>query len=210
MASAFDANTNELIEAVAEDLKKIPEISPPAWSSFVKTGRHKERPPARGDWWHVRAAAVLRSVKRLGPVGVSKLRSKYGGKKNRGAAAEHAYKGSGNILRKVLQQLEKAGLVKQSSRGIHKGRVITPKGQSVLDKAAIRIIGKENIKKRTVEKLEPKPKAEKKRPKKAEAQATKEREEVEKLAEELKKKGTLRETKKQKNGRARAVEEKKT
>lgn len=210
MASAFDAKTNELIEAVAEDLKKMPEISPPAWSSFVKTGRHKERPPARDDWWYVRAAAVLRSVKRLGPVGVSKLRSKYGGKKNRGAAAEHTYKGSGNILRKVLQQLEKAGLVKQSSRGIHKGRVITPKGQSVLDRAAIKIIGKENIKKRTIEKPEAKPKAEKKKPKKAEVPAIKEKEEVEKLAEELKKKGTLRETKKQKNGRARAVEEKKT
>jgi small subunit ribosomal protein S19e len=134
--SIFDVPTNELIEKAAKELKKLPEINAPEWAKFVKTGMHKERPPVRADWWHVRAAAMLRSIAKLGPVGVSKLRTKYGGKQNSGVGSEHFYKGSGSIARKVLQQLEKAGLVKQAQKGVHKGRIITPKGQSLLDKSA--------------------------------------------------------------------------
>ena len=132
----YDVDAQELIQKTAEELKKIPEIKPPAWAEFVKTGMHKERPPADSDWWYLRSASVLRTVYRLGPIGVSKLRAKYGGKKNRGVKKEHFYKGSGNILRKSLQQLEKAGFVKFAEKGVHKGRIITPKGKSFLDKAA--------------------------------------------------------------------------
>ena len=132
----YDVDAQELIQKTAEELKKIPEIKPPEWAEFVKTGMHKERPPASSDWWYLRSASVLRTVYRLGPIGVSKLRAKYGGKKNRGVKKEHFYKGSGNILRKSLQQLEKAGFVKFAEKGVHKGRIITPKGKSFLDKAA--------------------------------------------------------------------------
>ena len=137
----YDVEAQELIQKAAEELKKIPEIKAPAWASFVKTGMHKERPPVDSDWWYLRTASVLRAVYRLGPVGVSKLRTKYGGKKNRGVKKEHFFKGSGNILRKSLQQLEKAGFVKFAEKGVHKGRIITPKGKSFLDKIANRIHG---------------------------------------------------------------------
>jgi small subunit ribosomal protein S19e len=100
---------------------------------------HKERVPVDKDWWYLRTASVLRTVYRLGPIGVSKLRTKYGGKKNRGVKKEHFFKGSGNILRKSLQQLEKAGLIKFTDKGIHKGRIITPKGKAFLDKIATSI-----------------------------------------------------------------------
>lgn len=126
---------NDLIEALAIELKNVKDIQPPEWAGFVKTGMHNERPPARQDWWHVRAAAVLRKVDRLGPVGVEKLRVKYGGKKNRGHKPERFYKASGNILRKVLQQLEKAGLVKKQDKDVHKGRVITPAGKKMITNA---------------------------------------------------------------------------
>jgi len=141
MASMYDVDSQEIIIKAAEELKKIPEIKPPAWASFAKTGMHKERPPASSDWWYVRAASVLRAVYRFGPVGVAKLRSKYGGKKNRGVKKEHFYKGSGNILRKTLQQLEKAGFVKFAEKGVHKGRIATPKGKSFLDKIATQMQG---------------------------------------------------------------------
>lgn len=141
MTSVYDAPPKEIIDKVAEKLKSIPEIKPPMWVNYVKTGAHKERPPVEEDWWFIRAASVLRSVHKLGPVGVSKLRTKYGGKKNRGMKPEKFYKGSGNILRKILQQLEKADLLKFVKTGIHKGRVITPKGESLLDHAAMEIIG---------------------------------------------------------------------
>ena len=133
----YDVDPQELILKTAEELKKVSEIKPPVWAAFVKTGMHKERPPVNGDWWYMRTASVLRAVYRLGPVGVSKLRTKYGGKKNRGVKKEHFYKGSGNILRKALQQLEKAELVKFKKDSIHKGRIITPKGKSLVDKTAV-------------------------------------------------------------------------
>ena len=141
MAIMYDVDSQELILKTAEELKKIAEIKPPVWATFVKTGMHKQRPPVDSNWWYIRAASVLRTVYRLGPVGVSKLRTKYGGKKNRGTKKEHFFKGSGNILRKVLQQLEKAGLVKFVEKGTHKGRIITPKGKSFLDKIASQIQG---------------------------------------------------------------------
>jgi len=139
MPTMQDVPTNELINNVAEELKKIKEIKAPSWTVFVKTGMSKERPPVREDWWYVRAAAVLRTVRRLGPVGVAKLRTKYGGKKNRGHMTEHTYKASGNILRKVLQQLDAAGLTKKVGDGIKKGRIITPKGISLIDKVAVQM-----------------------------------------------------------------------
>ena len=138
----YDVDSQDLILKAAEELKKIPEVKAPAWAPYVKTGMHKERPPVNTDWWYIRVASVLRAVYRLGPVGTQKLRTKYGGKKNNGVKQEHFYKGSGNILRKSLQQLEKAGFVKQAEKGIHKGRVVTPKGKSVLDKIATQIQGK--------------------------------------------------------------------
>ena len=141
MPTMYDVDSQELINKAAEELKKIPEIKPPEWAAFVKTGMHKERPPVKNDWWYVRTASVLRTVYRLGPVGVSKLRAKYGGKKNRGVKKAHFFKGSGNILRKSLQQLEKAGFVKFAEKGVHKGRIATPKGKSFLDKIAFQIQG---------------------------------------------------------------------
>ena len=135
----YDIEAQQLILKAAEELKKVPEIQPPIWAPFVKTGMHKQRAPANDDWWYMRSASVLRTIYRMGPIGVSKLRTKYGGKKNRGVKKEHFYKGSGNILRKSLQQLEKAGFVKFAEKGVHKGRIITPKGRAFLDKIAFSI-----------------------------------------------------------------------
>lgn len=133
---------------IAEELKKMKTISPPEWAIFVKTGISKERPPARADWWYVRAAAVLKAVEKLGPVGVSKLRTKYGGKKNRGHQPDKFFRASGNILRKVLQQLEKSGLVKKMEKTKNPGRVITPAGKKIIINAlkeAKKIVKKEKV-----------------------------------------------------------------
>src|SRR3989338_6928994 len=137
MAGIYDVNAQELVEKTAQELKNVPEISPPEWAVFVKTGRHKERPPIQADWWYYRAAAVLRAVAKLGPVGTEKLRTKYGGKKNRGHKPERFYKASGSVIRNILQQLEKSGLIKQTEKTSHKGRVLTPQGTSFLDKLAV-------------------------------------------------------------------------
>lgn len=136
MASIYDVYPNDLINKAAEELKKLPEFQPPEWAAFVKTGAHRERPPVDQDWWSHRAAALLRTIQILGPIGVSKLRTKYGGKKRRGHQPPEFRRGSGSIIRKALQQLDKAGFTKFAEKGIHKGRIITPKGKSFLEKIA--------------------------------------------------------------------------
>ncbi|MCW1296511.1 MAG: 30S ribosomal protein S19e [Candidatus Parvarchaeota archaeon] len=135
MTNVFDVKANELIEKVADELKKVEALKPPEWAKFVKTGHGRQRPPSRDDWWYVRAASILRTLYIYGPIGVSRLRTKYGCRKRRGHKPEKFTRGSGNIIRKILQQLEQAGLV-QKSKGKKAGRELTPKGKSFLDKTA--------------------------------------------------------------------------
>ena len=132
MKQSYNTPVNELIDKAAGALKKVKEIKPPAWAGYVKTGVSKERPPVKKDWWYARAASILKKVSRLGPIGTSKLRTKYGSKKNRGVRPGKFYRGSGNIIRKILQQLETAGLVIKKDKGVHKGKVITAKGKELL------------------------------------------------------------------------------
>jgi small subunit ribosomal protein S19e len=129
-----DTQTNVLINNTAKKLKEIKEITKPEWANFVKTSRARERPPVDIDWWYVRAASILRKTYLLGPIGVNKLKVKYGGKKNRGHKPEKFFKGSGKIIRMILQQLETAKLIEQTEKGSHKGRILTAKGKSLLDK----------------------------------------------------------------------------
>jgi len=142
MATVFDVRSDILIKKVAEKLKE--RIEMPEWAKFVKTGSGKERPPEQKDWWYIRAAAILRQVYINGPIGISRLRTKYGNRKNRGHSPEKHYKGSGKIIRTILQQLEKEGLVKQveirKGNCVYKGRVVTDAGRSFLDKISTEII----------------------------------------------------------------------
>ena len=131
MTTVYDVPPTKLIEKLAEKLKEM-NIEEPSWTAFVKTGVHKERQPDNDDWWYVRCASVLRKIYTNGPVGVEKLRSAYGGRKNRGHKPEKFVKGSGNVVRTALQALEKLELVKRT----REGRVITPKGQSLVDNTA--------------------------------------------------------------------------
>jgi len=139
MTHILEVNPNELINKAATKLKEQKLVEPTAWSKFVKTGHHKERRPDDANWWFHRSAAILRSVAKLGPVGTQKLRTKYGGKKNRGHKPEHVYRASGAIIRKILQQLEKSELIRQTEKGNHKGRILTAKGTSLLDKIAVQL-----------------------------------------------------------------------
>jgi len=129
MTTVYDVPADHIIRRVAEELKKRKEIVPPAWAAFAKTGVHKEMPPEDPDWWFTRAAAVLRRVYVDGPLGVERMRSFYGGKKNRGSKPNAFRKGSGSILRKSLQQLEAAGLIIHDKTG----RRVSPEGMKFLD-----------------------------------------------------------------------------
>lgn len=142
MPTVYDVNPNELILKVSEELQNYEELQPPDWISYTKTGAHKERPPEQENFWYIRAAALLRAIYKK-PSGVSKLRTKYGGKRRRGHKPAHFRKGSGAIIRRLLQQLEKAGLVEKKDG---EGRFVTSKGRSLLDKASAELL-KGNVKK---------------------------------------------------------------
>jgi len=161
MVNIFDVQPAVLIKDVAEELKKNDAIKPPVWSAIVKTGAHKERAPVEKDWWYIRAAAVLRTLHKLGPIGVSKLRKKYGGKKRRGHKPAEFRQGSGNIIRKILQQLETAKLAIPSNNPSRKGRVLSPQGMSLLANAAKKHIPAEVLKKSEQKKKDEPVKAEK-------------------------------------------------
>ncbi len=136
MTNIYNVSKGELIALTAEKLKSVGEISPPDWALFVKTGTNKERPPFNNDWWYHRSASVMLKLFDFGPVGVSKLRTKYGSKKRRGHKPAEFRKAGGKIIRLILQQLEKAGFAKQEQKGVHKGRILTPKGVSLLNSVA--------------------------------------------------------------------------
>ncbi|MCK5473922.1 MAG: 30S ribosomal protein S19e [Candidatus Aenigmarchaeota archaeon] len=131
MTTVYDVDANKLVEKIAAELKNVKEIKAPEWAAFVKTGISKEKIPYQEDWWHMRAAAIFRRLY-LEPMGVSRLRKAYGSRKNRGFKPEKFFPASGNIIRKILQQLEAAKFVKKDK----KGRVITPLGQKFLNKTA--------------------------------------------------------------------------
>ncbi|MDO9518295.1 MAG: 30S ribosomal protein S19e [Methanosarcinaceae archaeon] len=132
MTTAYDVPADNMIKNVAEKLKENEHINPPVWAAHVKTGAHKELPPVDADWWYTRCAAVLRTVYTEGPIGVERLRSVYGGVKNKGVTPSKKTKGSGSIARESLQQLESAGFV----RKLKKGRILAPAGQSFMDNTA--------------------------------------------------------------------------
>ncbi|RLE66407.1 MAG: 30S ribosomal protein S19e [Thermoprotei archaeon] len=131
------------IEELAKYLKEnFEEIKPPEWAFYVKTGSHVERVPDDPDWWYKRCASLLRKLYLYGPVGIERLRTAYGGRKDMGLVREHFRKAGGSAIRKALQQLETAGLV-MTIKG--KGRVLTPQGRSLLDRLANKLF-KELIK----------------------------------------------------------------
>ena len=134
MVTVYDVPAEPLILNVAEKLKENSNIVAPEWAEFVKTGIHTEKAPSQPDWWYTRAASVLRKLYVKGPMGTSKLAAEYGGYRDRGSKPNRAVKGSRNIIRKCLMQLQAAGLLMEADG--KQGRKISPAGQKLLDNAA--------------------------------------------------------------------------
>ncbi len=132
MAKAYDVPAEDLIERLTEHIRKEKKIQPPDWAVFVKTGAHTERIPYDKDWWYTRCASLIRKVYIHGPIGVSDLRSEYGGKKQIGYNLSHHRDAGGAIIRKALQQLEQAGYIANKN----KGRSISEEGMKKVDRIA--------------------------------------------------------------------------
>lgn len=138
MVSVKDVPSDKFVDRLKEELKKFEEIKPPEWSIFVKSGVSRERPPQQADFWYIRSASILRRIYLNGPVGVEKLRTFYGGRKRRGVKPARFRKGSGSVVRKIMQQLDTAGLTKKEEKG-KRGRVLSTKGRKLLDNVAYEV-----------------------------------------------------------------------
>jgi small subunit ribosomal protein S19e len=119
-------------------LKKIPEFQEPEWTKFVKSGPAKSRPIEDQDFWHKRAASILRQIYKNKTLGVSRLRTKYGSKKSRGSRPEEFRKASGKIIRTILQQSDKAGFTEiikpiKDSKSRKPGRQVTLQGKKFME-----------------------------------------------------------------------------
>ena len=137
MTTVFDVPAEDLINEVAKQLHNESSIKLPEENMFTRTGMNKENPPENKDWWHVRCASILRKIYIKDGIGVERLRAEYGGSRDRGSKPNKARSGSGSIVRRALQQLEKAGYVKKVKG---KGRILTSKGRSFLDNASYTVM----------------------------------------------------------------------
>ncbi len=137
MPTAHDVPQEKLIAKVADHLKHVSSISPPAWSAYAKTGSHAMRQPTEKDWWYTRCSSLIRKLYIHGPVGLERLRGYYGGKKELSYSPGHHRTSGGSSIRKALQQLEAAGFVAKQGR---KGRVLTGKGVSLVDRQSSEIL----------------------------------------------------------------------
>lgn len=140
MTNIYEVPADKLNEKLAGALKALEEFKMPEWAGFVKTSVARMRPPTDPEFWYKRIASILRQIYIRGVIGVSRLRIKYGGKKERGMKPEEFRKGGGKIIRTILQQAEKAGFV-EKVEGKKKGRQLTKKGLEFINKIAENIKG---------------------------------------------------------------------
>ncbi len=136
--SVYEMNPQEYNLKLAEALKKIPEFKAPEWVEFVKSSPSKERPIDEPDFWYKRAASILRQIYRKKTIGVNRLRTRYGSKKNRGMKPERFMKSGGKIIRVILQQSDNAGFTEivKKIKGVREkrpGRQLTEKGRKFLE-----------------------------------------------------------------------------
>ena len=138
MNPVYDLDTQEYNLKLAEALKKVPEFKEPEWIAFVKSSPSKERPIEDVDFWYKRSASILRQIYKKKIVGVNRLRTKYGSKKDRGFQPEKFVKAGGKIIRTILQQSDLAGLTELAKdvKGIRDkkpGRQLTQKGKEFME-----------------------------------------------------------------------------
>ncbi|KAI1267439.1 40S ribosomal protein S19 [Xylariaceae sp. FL1019] len=132
--SVRDVPAQKFIETYSQFLKRQGKLPVPGWVDTVKTGVSRELPPQNADWFYVRAAAVARHVYLRKTVGVGRLRKAHGTAKNRGVRPSHHVDASGSVDRKIMQALEKIGVLEQDEE--KGGRRISQSGQRDLDRIA--------------------------------------------------------------------------
>lgn len=129
----------KFINILSESLKDEKKIEKPVEADHIKSGHNRELAPANENWYHIRAASILRKLymeeltnpeKSKFGFGVLWFARVYGGSKNNGHKPSHTVTGSKSLVRRILQSLENAKLVSKVAKG---GRKLTETGHSYLE-----------------------------------------------------------------------------
>ncbi|KAK7207256.1 40S ribosomal protein S19 [Myxozyma melibiosi] len=132
--SVRDVPAQDFVVAYASFLQRQGKLEVPGYVELVKTSAGNELPPQDSDkWFYMRAASIARHIYLRKSVGTGKLNKLYGGTVNRGSRPSHHVNASGSVNRKVLQSLEKIGVLEEGKAG---GRKISESGQRDLDRIA--------------------------------------------------------------------------
>eukprot|EP01129_Flabellula_baltica_P014259 TRINITY_DN678_c0_g1_i1.p1 TRINITY_DN678_c0_g1~~TRINITY_DN678_c0_g1_i1.p1 ORF type:complete len:166 (+),score=46.20 TRINITY_DN678_c0_g1_i1:333-830(+) len=132
-----DVPADAFIAAYAAHLQRSKWLEVPEWAEYVKTSITKELGPTNTDWYFIRAASIARKIYLRPGTGVGALRVVYGNNKTAGTARNHFQTASGKIIRDIMQQLTKIGVVETvtTENGVQ-GRRVTPEGRKDLDRIA--------------------------------------------------------------------------
>ena len=115
MIDIFTVKPDVFNQALADHLKNTSKVVLPKNVDIIKTCHGKQRTPSDRDWYYKRAASIVRrmvlAMNSGSRVGVRKLSSRYGCAKNRGSRPSKHVDGSKGIIRRIIQDLEKADWV---------------------------------------------------------------------------------------------------
>ncbi len=131
MVDVKEVPADLLINKIASGFKEQ-NVAIPEWTKYLKDGMGREKSWTQDDWYYTRLASVLRKIYLNGNIGISRLSQEYGSRQDRGTKRYHPVSGSRFIIRNILQALESMNYVKKDKTG----RILTPAGQSLLDKAS--------------------------------------------------------------------------
>jgi len=127
-----------LVGPLADRLKATGKFEPPAWATYAKTATYKQSLPQDPDWWYKRVASTLIKLSKDPMLGVNRLSKEYGGRRVGIAKPHHAAPSSRKIIRKIIDQLEEANLIKVEERK----KLITPEGETILSDAGKEVLEK--------------------------------------------------------------------
>lgn len=115
MKELFMVKPDALNEALANYFKSKGIVNLPENYDIIKTSHGKQRAPSDKDWYYKRAASVFRklliAMHEEKGIGVNRLARKYGCAKNRGSRPSKHVDGARGHIRKIMQDLERAGLI---------------------------------------------------------------------------------------------------
>ncbi|MEM0132321.1 30S ribosomal protein S19e [Acidiplasma sp.] len=131
MVNVKEVPAEALISEIVNEFKSR-NVEIPEWTKFLKDGKGKEKSWTQPDWYYTRLASILRKIYIKGNIGISRMSQEYGSRQDRGTKRYHPVQSSRFIIRYMFHALETMGYVKKDKAG----RVLTPAGQALLDKAS--------------------------------------------------------------------------